>query len=137
MRILAPVFCLALTLLVVSHRAVAKQCPLMLAGEGEEKTGCYTVVLKPATSHERMMDIIDSVKQIKGAEDSKMYGVVEEVIKAFTVKLSQDSLSTVSCTFSPLLSPLSPLLFPPLSLFLSLPSPSPSPSPSSSPFSLH
>ena len=68
---------------------------LLASGAADsDKTGCYIVVLKDSTTHERFMDIKSQV--VSMTEDDKLHGSVEAVVKAFTVKLSDHALSIVS-----------------------------------------
>ena len=73
------------------------KCPLLKAtGAAEsEKTGCYIVVLNKATTAENFTIILDKVLEM--SEDAKVYGSVQKVTKAFTVKLSEIAVETVSC----------------------------------------
>ena len=67
---------------------------LMASGAADsDKTGCYMVVLKGDTAHERFMDIKSQV--VSMTEDKKLHGSVEAVVKTFTVKLSDHALSIV------------------------------------------
>lgn len=73
------------------------KCPLLRAtGAAEsEKTGCYIVVLNKATTAENFTNILDKVLEM--SEDAKVYGSVQKIAKAFTVKLSEIAIETVSC----------------------------------------
>ena len=85
-----------LFVLSVCSYAAASTCPLLLASgaEDSDKTGNYIVVLKDETTHERFEDIKSKV--VSMTEDEEVHGSVETVVKAFTVKLSDRALSTVS-----------------------------------------
>ena len=73
------------------------KCPLLRAtGSAEsEKTGCYIVVLNKSTTAENFTSILNRVLEM--SEDAKVYGSVQKVAKAFTVKLSEIAVETVSC----------------------------------------
>ncbi len=73
--------------------AEARRCPVFHAAVGTQRTGCYIVVLKDATSGEQFQAVLDKV--VGMAEDTKLYGRVSVVAKAFTVKLSSDALYKV------------------------------------------
>ena len=59
-----------------------------------DKTGCYIVVLKDDTTHERFIVIKSQV--VSMTEDKELHGSVEAVVKAFTVKLPAQALFIVS-----------------------------------------
>ena len=68
---------------------------LMASGAADsDKTGCYIVVLKEDTTHERFLAIKSQV--VSMTEDEKLHGSVEAIVKAFTVKLPDHALSIVS-----------------------------------------
>ena len=75
-------------------RIEAKRCPILYASSESETTGCYIVVLKEATTHEKFQEIVQ--RAVAMTDDAKVHGAVEKVIKAFTVKLSPSSLEVVS-----------------------------------------
>ena len=79
-------------------RADAKRCPILHASGGSETTGCYIVVLKEATTHDKFQEIVQ--RAVAMTDDAKVHGAVEKVIKAFTVKLSPYSLDAVSQIYS-------------------------------------
>ena len=81
-------------LLTLALGAAVKQCPLITAPESATKTGCYIVVLYKETSQEKFDEILEIATSV--AEGNKIYGVVEFVFKAFSVKLSTESLNQVS-----------------------------------------
>ena len=85
--------------------SAASTCPLLLASRAadSDKTGHYIVVLKDGTTHERFEDIRSKV--VSMTEDEEVHGSVERVMKAFTVKLSDRALSTVSILLQLLLYP--------------------------------
>ena len=85
--------CLAAVLFVSFSGASAKQCPLLLARSGDNTTGCYVVMFKQATSHEKMMEVVRATQH--ACADSKVYGMVERVVKAFTMRLSRTALNAV------------------------------------------
>lgn len=72
------------------------KCPLLRAtgAAASEKTGCYIVALKKATTAENFTSILDQVLEM--SEDAKVYGSVQKVTKAFTVKLSEIAVEAVS-----------------------------------------
>ena len=68
---------------------------LLASGAADsDKTGCYIVVLKDGTTHERFMAIKSHL--VSMTEDEELHGSVEAVVKAFTVNLSDHALSIVS-----------------------------------------
>lgn len=76
------------------------KCPLLRAtGAAEsDKTGCFIVVLNKATTAENFTNILNKVLEM--SEDAKVYGSVQKIAKAFTVKLSEIAVETVSCIHS-------------------------------------
>jgi hypothetical protein len=72
------------------------KCPLLRAtGAAEsDKTGCFIVVLNKATTAENFTYILDKVLEM--SEDAKVYGSVQKIAKAFTVKLSEIAVEAVS-----------------------------------------
>ena len=76
--------------------SVATLSPLLLASgaANSDKTGYYIVVLKEDITHERFKDIISQVVPL--SEDAELHGSVERIVKAFTVKLSEHALNSVS-----------------------------------------
>ena len=85
---------LCLVLLGLTVGSVAGQCPVLRAAEGANKTGCYIVVLKNATTVEKFNEILR--RGVDLADEHKVYGVTQKVCKAFTVKLSSYCLNLVS-----------------------------------------
>ena len=73
-----------------------KKCPLLKAtgASEEDKTGCYIVVLNNATTADKFQEILGKVLNM--SEDAKVYGSVQRVAKAFTVKLSEITVEVVS-----------------------------------------
>ena len=71
-------------------------CPLLRAAKAasSEKTGSYIVVLKEETSHEMYLKIKAQIEQL--STDQKLHGSTEKVAKAFTVRLTDYALNTVS-----------------------------------------
>ena len=67
--------------------------PLHEVPSDEPKTGCHVVVLKKDTTKERLREIVAKVS--KAANGGKVYSCEENVIKAFTVKLSTYALEMV------------------------------------------
>ena len=72
----------------------ARRCPVLHATGDAEKTGCYIVVLKQATTAARFQSVLQQVVQM--ADGAKVYGSITRVAKAFTVKLSSYALHAVS-----------------------------------------
>lgn len=94
-----PMSCLFVALLFVlsvCSCSAASTCPLVRASGAadSDKTGYHIVVLKDGTTHERFEDIKSKV--VSMTEDKKVHGSVETIVKAFSVKLSDDALSNVS-----------------------------------------
>ena len=85
---------IVLVVAVLIALARTRRCPLLLAPDSAIKTGCYIIVLREDTSSERMAQILQRATSI--AEGNMVYGVVETVSKAFTLKLSAYSLTLVS-----------------------------------------
>ncbi len=84
-------FSVVATLLCCSTEA--RKCPVLHASGDAQRTGCYIVVLKEATTSEEFKSVLDRVVDM--AEDAKLYGSVSTVAKAFTVKLSPGALLEV------------------------------------------
>ena len=80
-------------LLTLALGCAARHCPLLHAAEGANKTGCYIVVLHKETSPEKFTEIVQRATSM--AEGHKLHGLVKNVTKAFTVKLSAYSLNLV------------------------------------------
>lgn len=76
----------------------ARRCPVLHATGNAEKTGCYIVVLKQATTAAKFQSVLQQVVQM--ADGAKVYGSVTRVAKAFTVKLSSYALHAVSMTYT-------------------------------------
>ena len=76
----------------------ARRCPVLHAAGDAEKSGCYIVVLKQATSAAEFQSVLHRVVQM--ADGARVYGSVTRVAKAFTVKLSAYALNAVSQLFS-------------------------------------
>ena len=72
----------------------ARRCPLLRAADSANKTGCYIVVLREETSQDKVLEILHKATNL--AEGKKVYGFVQNVLKAFTLKLSAYSLKLVS-----------------------------------------
>ena len=87
-RLLTVAVMLALALV-----CTARRCPLLHAEQSANKTGCYIVVLKKATTPEKFTEILQRATSM--ADEHKVYGVVQTVSKAFTAKLSPYSLNVV------------------------------------------
>ena len=105
MKLNHPKFCIILLLLLLvwlpkMTTSTETKCPLLRAtGAAEsEKTGCYIVVLNKATTAENFTNILDKVLEM--SEDAKVYGSVQKIAKAFTVKLSEIAVEAVSCMSS-------------------------------------
>jgi hypothetical protein len=71
--------------------ALAAPCPLLRAPESAIKTGCYICVLHDDTSAEKFDETLQNA--ISYADGHKVYGSVQTVIKAFTLKLSAYSVA--------------------------------------------
>lgn len=89
-------FSLSLLALAVSVVAGQSPCPLLMASgvSDADKTGCYIVNLRKETTQEEFQAIQRQVLQ--RTDDHKIYGSVQRVVKAFTVKMSAYSLQSVS-----------------------------------------
>lgn len=102
MKLTSPIFDSIFLLLLLAWlpniaTSTETKCPLLKAtGATEsEKTGCYIVVLNKATTAENFTNILDKVLEM--SEDAKVYGSVQKIAKAFTVKLSEIAVEAVSC----------------------------------------
>ena len=94
--ILRPIICAALLALLLSIGAAnsrSVRSPLFRAPRDAPTTGCYIVVLKEGTTREQLSETLDSA--VKFSDDGKVYGYVEHVGKAFTLKLSPSALEKV------------------------------------------
>ena len=91
---LAAFICCLLVAVALLGATEARRCPVLHATEDAEKTGCYIVVLKQATTAAKFQSVLQKVVQM--ADDAKLYGSVTRVAKAFTVKLSSYALHAVS-----------------------------------------
>ena len=78
------------------------RCPVLHASSDSQKSGCYIIVLKEATSAENFNEVL--AKVVKVADDAKVYGMVQRVAKAFTVKLTPYALHLVSYIYCCILS---------------------------------
>ena len=85
------IFTVFLTLILGT---IAEQCPLLHAPEGANRTGCYIVVLDSTIAPEKFAEILERATAL--AEENRVYGLVQSVSKAFTLKLSTESLNLVS-----------------------------------------
>ena len=74
-----------------------RRCPVLHAASGSQKTGCYIIVLKEATSAEDFQEVL--AKVVKVADSAKVYGMVQRIAKAFTVKLTSYALHSVRNVF--------------------------------------
>lgn len=99
------VFCITLCVMAVIKAnlvegAPGDRCPLLLASgvSDSDKTGCYIVNLLKETTPEKYQSVMSRVLQM--TDDNKIYGSVQGVVKAFTVKLSSYSLESVSSSCS-------------------------------------
>ena len=93
-----PMSCLFVALLFVlsvCSCSAASTCPLVQTSRAadSDKTGYSIVVLEDGTTHKRFKEIKSELESIK--KDGKVRSV-ERVVKAFTVKLSDDDLTYVS-----------------------------------------
>lgn len=84
-----------MVLLALALGCAARRCPILHAAETANKTGCYIVVLHKETTQEKLTEILQNATSM--AEGNKVYGFVQKVSKAFTVKLSDDALNKVKC----------------------------------------
>ena len=91
---LAAIICCLLVAVALLGATEARRCPVLHATEDTEKTGCYIVVLKQATTAAKFQSVLQKVVQM--ADGAKLYGSVTRVAKAFTVKLSSYALHAVS-----------------------------------------
>ena len=83
-------------LLALALGCAARHCPLLHAAETANKTGCYIVVLHKETTPEKLSEILQNATSM--AEGNKLYGFVQNISKAFTVKLSATALNKVRYT---------------------------------------
>ena len=87
--------CLQLALLPQATLSANTRCPLLRAtgASDSEKTGCFIIVLNKTTTAEQFQDVLSRV--VNMSEDAKVYGSVQRVAKAFTIKLSEIALEAV------------------------------------------
>ena len=90
MKVEVVFFCLFVALLT----ADARKCPFHQASSGSEKTGCYIVVVNEATTREKFQEIVQ--RAVAMTDNGRLYGKVETIMMAFSVKLSLSSLEEVS-----------------------------------------
>lgn len=90
-------YCLSLLLLLAAgaHDGFCRR-PVLRVPREAPTTGRYMVVLKEKTSVAEMQQVLTRI--LRMSDDSKVYGYVEKVAKAFTVKLSSYSLELVKNT---------------------------------------
>ena len=88
-------FLLLLLLAADAHDGLCGRLVLRAPREAPT-TGRYIVVLKEKTSPTELQQVLTRVLQV--ADDAKVYGYVEKVAKAFTVRLSSHSLELVKVT---------------------------------------
>ena len=74
--------------------SLARRCPLLRAPDLAVKTGCYIIVIGNDISSERFEQIVRRATSL--AEENKVYGCVQSVTKAVTLKLCAYSLALVS-----------------------------------------
>ncbi len=68
-------------------------CPVLLQPAGAKTTGCYFIVLREESSDEEMEEVMHTISEM--SEDSQIHSAVRMVSKAFTVRLSPESLERV------------------------------------------
>ena len=70
------------------------QCmrPVVRLPRDAERTGRYIAVLTEDASHERLVEIVEMLRNL---EDCNVHGYTEIVIKAIVLDLSQDALEIV------------------------------------------
>ena len=93
MKEVPALYCL-LAVVAMLLSAEGHHCPLLHAAADAQKTGCYTVMLKEATTAEEFQNVLRRVRQV--ADDARVYSTVTKVVKAFTVRLSSYALHLVS-----------------------------------------
>ena len=92
-------FATALILLVTGlHLAscqdfVSRRRPVIRQARDVPTTGCYIVAMKDDTKEAEMQKVL--TKAVKVSDDAKLYGMVQKVKKAFTVKLNPYALEMV------------------------------------------
>ena len=88
-------FFLGLALLPQITLSADAKCPLLRAtgASASERTGCFIIMLNKTTTPEKFQEILSKV--VNMSEDAKVYGSVQRVAKAFTIKLSEIALETV------------------------------------------
>lgn len=71
-------------------------CPLLRASVSSQDqiTGCYVVVLKKDISPSDFEDVQSKILSL--SDDSHIYGSVQNVLKAITIKVNESSLEIVS-----------------------------------------
>ena len=86
---------LQLALLPQVTLSAQSMCPLLRAtgASASEKTGCFIIVLNKTTTAEKFQETLSKV--VNMSEDAKVYGSVQRVAKAFTIKLSEIALEAV------------------------------------------
>lgn len=86
---------LQLTLLPQVTLSAHGSCPVLRAtgASASEKTGCFIIVLNKTTTAEKFQDVLSKV--VNMSEDAKVYGSVQRIAKAFTIKLSEIALEAV------------------------------------------
>ena len=70
-----------------------KRRPVIRRARDVPTTGCYIVAMKDDTSQEELMKVLR--KAVSASDDAKLYGMVQRVKKAFTVKLNPYALEMV------------------------------------------
>ena len=85
--------CIIIAAVFLSVAESRRRCPVLHAASGSQKTGCYIIVLKEATSAEDFQAVLTQV--VKVADSAKVYGMVQRIAKAFTVKLTSYALHSV------------------------------------------
>lgn len=96
---MASLFATALLLLAVGiplaicRDYASRRRPVIRQARDVPTTGCYIVAMKDDTKEAEMQKVL--TKAVKVSDDAKLYGMVQNVKKAFTVKLNPYALEMV------------------------------------------
>ena len=71
----------------------SRRRPVIRLARDVPTTGCYIVAMKDDTSEAELQQVL--TKAVKASDDAKLYGMVQKVKKAFTVKLNPYALEMV------------------------------------------
>ena len=71
----------------------SRRSPVIRRARGVPTTGCYIVAMKDDASEEELQQV--AAKAAKVSDDAKLHGIVQKVMKAFTVKLNPYALEMV------------------------------------------